>query len=202
MDPAFLAALRFYLLTLTLVMSAVGFLSIIGLSTGWISPTTPYATPDQRGVLPIGSGSSILADGPTALMSQMIPVDPGLTYDLSAEVRSIAPQRTSDAWAITYLGVITYDQSGKELKGGPGQYRYGGALKYYLYSTSKWRRVKGFLSGEGDETHNQFRPGTRYIRVVALLNYKTGDGESSSASMSTEIRNVFFGPRIIMTLDD
>lgn len=200
-DTAFFSAIRFYVQVLAGVLAVIGFFSIIGLYAGWLVQTEPSRATSPSDTLAIDSDEPVLALGRTLLMSQMIPVDPGLTYDLSAEVRSSAPTEMKRAAAITYLGVATYDRNGTELRSGPGSYRYAGAEKYLLYGNPEWRTLAGSITGEGDETHNQFRPGTRFVRIVALLNYEAAGTQTESGMMSSEIRNVQFEPRVHMKLD-
>lgn len=199
-DNAFFTALRFYARVLAGVLAATGFLSIIGLNAGWLAPPEPSQPANQNETLTVDSDNPIVAIGPKTLRSQMIPVDSRLTYDLSAEMRSIAPPGMKQAAARTYLGLLTYDKNQKEIRGEPGRYRHIGAHNYYLYNLPNWRRFTGFISGEGDETHNQFTRGTRYVRIVALLNYPTRGAHTESGPMTTEIRNLRFAPRVQMNL--
>lgn len=201
-DTGFFIAARFYASVLACVLAIFGVFSIFGWHFGWLAPSKP-APPKiavQSDTLPIETEKPLLAAGPKTLTSQLIPVDPSLTYDLSAEVRSIAPPGIKRAAVLTFLGVITYDQNGKEIRGGPGTYRYAGALDYNLYSGTAWREVSGPITGEGNETHHQFRPGTRFVRVVALLNYRAIGTSVEREMMTSEIRNVRFSARAEMSL--
>ena len=197
---AFFTALSFYARVLTGVLAAIGIVSIISLQTGWL---TLFSEADGRALqsdaLPLNvRESTVAANGKKVVMSQIIPVDSSLTYDISAEVRSIAPANVKNGVALTYLGVATFDKDKKETRGGPGTYRYAGASNFRLYSDAGWRVLSGSITGEGDEAHTQFRPGTRYVRIVALLNYVSGDEKAETAGMTTEIRNVRFAPRLNM----
>ncbi len=202
-DTGFFIAIRLYARVLAGVLAGIGFFSIIGLYAGWLALSEPRpAQPVEQGDdLAIETDKPFRAAGPVTVKSQIVPVDPRLTYEISAEVRSIAPQGMQHAAAITYLGVITYDQDGKEIRGGPGNYRYAGASKYPLYSRPGWSVLSGSIAGQGNETHHQFRPGTRFVRVVALLNYENTGTLVESGLMTTEIRNVRFSPRAEMKLN-
>jgi hypothetical protein len=197
-SSAFFTALSFYARVLTGVLAAIGIVSIIALQTGWL---TLFSEADGRALqsdsLALNSEvPAVVAKGPKVLMSEMIPVDPTLTYDLSAEVRNIAGVDVKMRAARTYLGVVTFNQNRKEIRGGPGTYRYAGALDFQLYSDAGWRALSGSITGEGDEAHTQFRPGTRYVRIVALLNYVSAGQQAED--IATEIRNVRFAPRLNM----
>jgi len=199
-SSAFFTALSFYARVLTGVLAAIGIVSIIALQTGWL---TLFSEADDRApqsdALALNAEEpAVAASGNKVVMSQMIPVDSSLTYDISAEVRSIAPANVKNGLARTYLGVATFDKDRKEIRGGPGTYRYAGASNFRLYSDAGWRVLSGSITGEGDEAHTQFRPGTRYVRIVALLNYVSGDQQAETEDMTTEIRNVRFTPRLNM----
>ncbi len=199
-NSAFFTALSFYARVLTGVLAAIGIVSIIALQTGRL---TLFSEADDRApqsdALALNAEEpAVAANGNKVVMSQMIPVDSSLTYDISAEVRSIAPTNVKNGLARTYLGVATFDKDRKEIRGGPGTYRYAGAINFRLYSDAGWRVLSGSITGEGDEAHTQFRPGTRYVRIVALLNYVSGDPQAETEDMTTEIRNVRFTPRLNM----
>lgn len=202
-NSAFLTAFRFYARILTGVLAAAGFVSLIALQTGWLALSKADDHLSRGDELNVNAEEPALAaEGFRILMSQMIPVDPSLTYDLSAEVRSIGPADVKNAVARTYLGVATFDAGGKEIRGGPGTYRYAGAINFQLYSAAGWMKLSGSATGEGDETHDQFRPGTKYVRIVALLNYRNANAPTESDRMTTEIRNVRFAPRVKMNLNN
>ncbi len=197
-DTGFLTAVRFYARILASVLAVIGFLSVIGWYAGWVivpKPEPPRAVVPTETLI-VETDKPVKAVGSKAMTSQLVPVDPSLTYELSAEVRSVAPPGSGPVAANTYLGVITYDLNGKEIRGGPGTYRYAAASKYPLYSTPSWRTLSGSIAGEGNESHNQFRPGTRFIRVIALLNYGDHGNLVESGMITTEIRNVQFAPRL------
>lgn len=200
-NSAFLTAFGFYARVLACVLTAVGIASIIALHTGWLSFSKPHERTAQSAAMPLNlEETAVTANGNKVLMSQMIPVDSSLTYDISAEVRSIAPANMKNGLARTYLGVATFDKDRKELRSSPGTYRYAGAINFQLYSDAGWRVLSGSITGEGDEAHTQFRPGTKYVRIVALLNYLYGDPQAETKNMTTEIRNVRFLPRLNMNL--
>lgn len=198
-NSAFVTALCFYARVLAGVLAAVGIGSIIALQTGWLSFSgAENRTPQIDTQAPDEGLPPVVATGSTIVMSQMIPVNSSQTYDISAEVRNVAPAELKDRAANTYLGVATFDAEGKEIRGGPGTYRYAGALNYQLYSDAGWRTLSGSITGEGNETHMQFRPGTKHVRIVLLLNYITAAQQNKNGDTVTELRNVRFAPRLNM----
>lgn len=190
-----LTSIRLYAGILTVVLALAGVAALAGLQAGWLVPagTGSVGGLDDGGEDDAGVAAPLA--GPQTLWSRVIPVDPDLTYELSADVRAFSPDGDAMAGTSIYLGVETFDANMRPLRSGPGTYRYGGASNRVLQPVSGWVTLSGVMVGEGDERHDQFRPGTRYVRVVALLNFRT-------PGMRTAIRNVRFGPRISLEPDD
>ena len=180
-------ATRVYLRILILLLALAGIICLAGLQAGLLvaagKTRTPLSLEASREEI------VVTATGPAVAWSQPIPVDTSLLYDISAEVRMIDLHGDRFAQTRIYLGVETLDENMKPLRSGGGSYRYSGALSYYLSPAQGWTKLEGTMKGEGDEAHSQFRPGTRFIRVVALLNHR-------SEGLTAEIRNVRFSPRI------
>jgi hypothetical protein len=159
------------------VLAAIGFCLVFGLQSGWVgivwspSPALMEVFAKDGGI----GGAVIRATGPKTLFSkEMIAVDTGKTYRLDADVR-VLPQAGSPRTSVVYLGVSTYDADGKELKSPPGSYRYAGAVGRNVRSDQGWVHLGGTITGEGDENHHQFRPGTHSIKLVLLANYRSKD---------------------------
>ena len=164
-----MAWLQLYARILFALFALAGVVSLIGLQAGWLAPGGIERSPqDQED----DSGLETAVEGPFRIWSQLIPIDPGLTYELSAEVRVFSPNDDIMAGTRTYLGVETLDADLKPLRSGPGSYRYGAAANRIIQPVSGWVTLSGLMTGEGDDRHSQFRPGTRYVRVVLLLNYQ------------------------------
>lgn len=188
----FLAASLFYLRILLGLLAVAGAASLAGMQAGWIvSADSVRAQPPEDDGGEEDIAGDLSATGPATIWSQLIPVDTSLVYDLSAEFRAFALEGDPLDPARIYLGVATYDKNLNELRSRPGTYRYGGAFNYHLSQVQEWVTLAGSMTGEGDDNHNQFRPGTRFVRIVALLNYR---GEATRS----EIRNVQFVPRLVM----
>lgn len=97
-------------------------------------------------------------------------VDPSKLYRMEVAIRSIATD-TSHASRIN-AGVATYDADGKLQTDAPGTHRYF-AMQEALPAADEWQQRSGFITGEGNTTHSTFRPGTRFVRPIVLVNYGT-----------------------------
>lgn len=192
-ESAFLVYVRFYLKILLGLLAAAGFLCLVGLQAGWIIPANGVAI---KAALSEEEGKEVDADflsftGPGSVWSQPILVDTSLVYEISAEVRTFSLDEDPYREARTYLGVATFDENMEPIRSGPGTHRYAGAANRIVQMPHGWLALGGSITGEGDERHDQFRPGTRFVRVVALLNYR-------SEGVRSEIRNIRFTPRLIL----
>lgn len=185
-----MAVMRLYAFILLALLALAGLVSLTAVQAGWLVPAGAVQERDGEDIED-DSGADTALDGPQNVWSQVIPIDPALAYELSAEVRAFSPEGDRMAGTRTYLGVETLDAEMKPLRSGPGTYRYGGAVNRVVQPVSGWVSLSGVMQGEGDDRHDQFRPGTRYVRVVLLLNYDT-------PGMRTAIRNVRFVPRLAL----
>lgn len=188
--------LRSYLWILLCILAALGLSLIVGLQFKWIGLVWSPMDLAKTEASAIGADvqgrdrSALQIKGSASLFSEeSFVVDTGKTYQLSADVRVLPQSDGSPQLSIVYFGVQTFDADGRELKSGPGTYRYAGALKRNVSSAEGWVHIGGVITGEGDSGHNQFRPGTRSVRIVLLPNYQSGD-------RTFIIRNVSFSERI------
>lgn len=193
-DRAFISAAKIYGRIIVSVLAVIGMVSLGAMQGGWLVATADAdAHPNDAGQVPTVTGETapLSGNGPTTVTSQLIPVDPSLTYDLSAEVRSLAAKGDDRKGARTYLGVVAYDKDGKRLSSKSAPNRYVAADDYYLVAARGWAPLSGTVGGEGNDVHSQFQPGTRFVRVIALLNNR-------DETMKSEIRNIRFTPRLQM----
>lgn len=193
--PPLIQALRFFGRVLYAVLAAIGLLAVVSLQFGWIRGPVKEHFGGARDVAIASDKSFFSAGSPATFTSQFVPVDTNLTYNLSAQIRTLAPAGSERASARTYIGVICYDQEKQPIMQGIGAHRYATAKNRYIYSSIGWVNLTGELSGEGDMTPNQFAIGTKFVRLVLILNYKH-DPTSDSAATSTEVKNVTFVPRV------
>lgn len=157
------------------ILAVAGLCFLVGLQSGWIGlvwdPDTKVPGADDS-VDP----TALRVVGPKNLFSRnQIAVDTGRTYRLDADVRVLPKKDGSNQISKVYFGVSTYDASGKELKTAPGTYRYAGANGKAVVSAAGWMHLSGTITGEGNENHHQFRPGTHSIKLVLLANYRSED---------------------------
>lgn len=111
--------------------------------------------------------------GPSPIYAaNAIAIDPAKTYRLTAKIRVLSDDPAMQG-ASTYVGVATYDSNGVLQTSAPGAHRYAATANRIIKSSDGWVEVQGEITGEGNETHNQFRPGTKSVRPMALLNYKS-----------------------------
>ncbi|MGE0231030.1 MAG: hypothetical protein AB7O39_08860 [Flavobacteriaceae bacterium] len=95
-------------------------------------------------------------------------VDPAKLYRMEVGLRSLVLGQ-SQASRVN-AGVATYDADGKLQTAAPGTHRYF-AMQEALPAAEGWQVRSGFITGEGNTTHSTFRPGTRYVRPIILVNY-------------------------------
>lgn len=176
--------LRFYVWILICILAALGLCLIVGLQFKWVGLVWSPVS------YPAADASTIEIKGPANLFSEeTFVVDTAKTYQLSADVRVLPKSDGSPQDSVIYFGVQTFDANGRELKSGPGTYRYAGANKKVIGSQQDWVHIGGLITGEGDSNYNQFRPGTHSVKLVLLPNYQSGD-------KTFRIRNVGFSERI------
>lgn len=173
-----------YLRVTICVFAVIGLFAVVGTELGWFSPTMPSA----RQVLSIDPPKRVV--GHTPFYSARIPVDTSRAYRLRIAVRVLPRADGTKQASRIYLGVRTYDADGKELKSGPGSYRYAGAANVEISSDDGWKTLAGTITGEGDLSHNQFRPGTKSVAVALLVNYKADE------AVVSEVRDLRFAELI------
>lgn len=173
--------IRAYFWILIWIMVALGLFLVVSLQFKWAGIAW---FPEQQSE---ADASAIRFQGPKTVFSkETFAVDTSETYRLSADVRVLSKSDGSPQVSKIYLGVQTFDARGHELRSGPGTYRYAGALNKTLGSEQDWVHIEGLITGEGDENHHQFRPGTRSVKLVLLPNYKSG------SDTTLMVRNVEF----------
>lgn len=101
-----------------------------------------------------------------------IAVDPAKNYRLTAKIRVLKDDPQLQGATIS-VGVATFDDQGKLQTSAPGAHRYAAIINRVLKSSEGWIEAEGFITGEGNENHNQFRPGTKSVKPMALINYRS-----------------------------
>lgn len=197
-ESGFRDFLRSYVWILVCILAALGLCLIVGLQFKWVglvwSPVDySIGAPAIEANGQERDRSTIEVKGPASLFSEeTFVVDTGKTYELSAEVRILPKDDGTPQVSIVYFGVQTFDANGRELTSGLGTYRYAGANKRNVSSAEGWIHIGGLITGEGDSSHNQFRPGTHSVKLVLLPNY------GADSEMVTLVRKASFAQRITL----
>ncbi|UYM14254.1 phage tail protein I [Endozoicomonas euniceicola] len=129
----------------------------------------------QLPVLEIGTG-----DEEALHCSQAIPVQTGRVYRVRFKVRQTVDNPGSSG---IFAGVATLDKDFNYLNSDPGWYRYCCTFGRSITSADGWQVFEGEITGEGDDNHNQFRPGTAYIRPMFFVNCWDGTGTAQVAEL-------------------
>ncbi|WP_298769697.1 hypothetical protein [uncultured Shewanella sp.] len=98
------------------------------------------------------------------------PVDTAKRYKVKFTVR----QHQDSEQSKIYAGVVTLDANYEFISGGSGAHRYCG-ISSVIYESDGFRTFEGSITGIGDAQDN-FRAGTVYVRLVAIVNYRNGTG--------------------------
>ncbi len=117
--------------------------------------------------------------------SDFIPVDTTKTYKVTVKIRTLKDDPKAQG-ATMYVGVATFDADQKLQKTPPGLNRYAAMLARVLKSSDGWVEADGLITGEGNTSFNQFRPGTRFVKPVALINYENPDAISQISYLRFE----------------
>ena len=139
----------------------------------------------------VDEGANVLSvSGQTIMeLSQSIEIDLTKAYRLSFELRVLPLGFQLPFTATigrTLSGLATYDAEGTLQTTPPGAHRYGVAVNADLPADGTWVKFSGVFEGVGNETHNQFRAGTKYVAPIFILNAQDGP------ATRTEIRNLRF----------
>lgn len=128
--------------------------------------------------------------------SAAIPVTTSRVYRVRFKVR----QTTNDVdnRSLVYAGVATLGANFENLTGGAGHHRYCCVSNRRLTTTDGWQVFEGEITGIGN-TRNQFRPGTKYVRPMFIVNHVAGTGTAQIAELELwdlfENRQLIANPR-------
>lgn len=140
---------------------------LTGASSGEIVPDATHESVNVAGGLQI-TGSSWW------FTKTAIPIDMSRTYRVRFQVEQTVDSTTGSTSRV-YAGVATLDENFINLTGGAGTHRYCAVSGYNIVVANGVKTFEGEISGEG-ENHDNFRPGTRYVRPMFIVNYSGGDG--------------------------
>lgn len=103
-----------------------------------------------------------------------IPVDTSRVYRVRFRVKKT--RDVDKGGTNVYAGVATYDKEGKLQTTAPGMHRYCAVAGKPLKVADGWQVFEGYITGEGNASHNQFRPGTAYVKPMFVVDYQAGVG--------------------------
>lgn len=123
-----------------------------------------------------------------------VPITTSRVYRVRFKVR----QTADNDEAKVYAGVATLDANFDNLTGGAGPHRYCCVNTQQLTTNDSWQVFEGEITGTGDN-HNQFRPGTKYVRPMFIVNASAGTGTAQIAELELwdlfENRQLIANPR-------
>ena len=111
--------------------------------------------------------------------SQAIPVQTSRVYKIRFKVRQTVDDSVN---GYVLVGVVTLDDQFKNINSGVGIHRYCAVPGQTITEADGWLVFEGEITGEGN-SHNQFRPGTAYIRPMFVLNANGGNGTTQVAEL-------------------
>ncbi|WP_417345692.1 phage tail protein [Ferrimonas sp.] len=150
---------------------------------GATANTAPIGNYSQYSLHQLGEhgGKVVRAKGTAWFYSSAVfPVDTSKRYKVRFKVRQYDNGTGS---RYLYAGVATMDKDLNGITGGSGTHRYCAASGINIVASQGWRTFEGYISGEGD-AHNNFRPGTAYVRIMGIVNYSNGTGTADIDELS------------------
>jgi hypothetical protein len=102
------------------------------------------------------------------------PVDTSRRYRIRFRARQTV--NPTSGGAMIHAGVATYDADGVLQTTEPGSHRYCAVTGVTLTVADGWNEYSGIITGEGNDSHNKFRTGTRYVKPMFIVNNSNGDG--------------------------
>lgn len=105
-----------------------------------------------------------------------IPVNTSHVYQVTFRMRQTVDPTTANTSKV-YAGVTTLDKDFNNITGGAGSHRYCAVGGTEILVEDGWQTFTGTITGEGD-LKDQFRPDTKYVRPMFIVNYSGGDGEA------------------------
>ncbi|AID50475.1 putative tail protein [Bacillus phage CP-51] len=103
-----------------------------------------------------------------------IPVDTSRVYRVRFRIKKT--KDVTSGGTNVYAGVATYDKNGNMQTSAPGAHRYCAVAGKPLKVADGWQVFEGYITGEGNTNHNQFRPGTAYVKPMFVVDYQAGVG--------------------------
>lgn len=156
--------------------------SVRDLSSSYVGEETPQI--GESSAVDTATGI-LLKGGQWAYTRRPIPIDTSRTYKVRARFR-VTKDSTDTTKRKFYVGVVTLDENLNFISGGPGTHRYCTLVGQSKTVADGIVDVSGEITGEGNTSHSEFRPGTKYARLVFISHYSGGDGEAELQALSIE----------------
>ena len=121
-----------------------------------------------------------IGDDAWVYCAQAIPVNTSRVYLIRFKVRQTV---NGTGGTKVYAGVTTLDKDFNNLASGSGVHRYCAVNGETITAEDGWQIFEGEITGKGDESRNQFRPGTAYIRPMFIVNHPDGTGTAQVAEL-------------------
>ncbi len=133
------------------------------------------ATPAQASPTLVEANGVIRATNSTQLYSaQTFKVRTSRKYQVRFVLRQVTDATNSGGQQV-YAGVTTLDGNYQPITGGAGTHRYCAVVGNTVTVANGLVTYTGTITGEG-VNHNEFRPGTVYVRPMLIVNYPSGNG--------------------------
>ncbi|HLD68618.1 MAG TPA: DUF6531 domain-containing protein, partial [Pseudomonas sp.] len=149
-------------------------------AVGNVTRTLQYANPIQLPTVGSTNGRTLTLSGASSRLTavERIAIDPTKTYTVRARLRQLSGEGN------IYVGVITYDSSGKALTNPyTSTYSYNAARGVRLTPQMGWQVFEGSISGttaiDVNANRNQFFEGSASAVPLLLYNYA---GDTSGAN--------------------
>lgn len=119
-------------------------------------------------VAAVDGENTLRVEGRAVLITRRrLEVDPSRSYVMSLDIKV-----SGGRFAQTEAGFVTFDEKGLVQSDPPGAHRYGVAANMKIERSGEWKHLSGSFRGAGNDNHNQFRVGTKYVSPVLILNYQ------------------------------
>jgi hypothetical protein len=148
------------------------------ISTDYTGEVTPVASSNVSD----SPDGVVFSQGGWWYTRPMMRVDPNKTYKVEARFK-VLTDSTDPNKNRFYVGVVTLDENFNFISGGAGTHRYCTLSGSTYTAADGLVEVTGFIGGIGD-AHDNFREGTKYIRLVFISNYSGGDGSCVLSDLS------------------
>lgn len=105
------------------------------------------------------------------------PVTPEKIYRLSVKMRILPGESGADSVA-TYVGFVNFSDE-NEIQTAPPNPTHFGVVDQTIDSKAGWQVYDGIFSGVDNYDRNQFHPDTKFVKIVAYINFRTKPGVTS-----------------------